>query len=73
MNLPLFFFLIILAVILAQSNHGFLALVLGGLAIAWLVIAPWLEHQISAHAHLPRSSPSARRGPMAKKKRSGRG
>ena len=48
MNLTLVLFGIVLAVILAHANHAALGLLVGAVALAGLVIVPWIENAISA-------------------------
>ena len=63
MNLWLVLFGVVLAVILAQANHGVLAMIIGGGALACLVVVPWIEHAITADRIRPRPPPRSSRRP----------
>ena len=63
MSLWLVLFGVVLAVILAQANHGALAMIIGGVALACLVVVPWIEHAITADRIRPRPSPRSSRRP----------
>ena len=56
MNFALLLFVGVLAFLLAHSNHPALGMLIGGLAIAWMVVAPFLENSISSF-HYPRRRP----------------
>ncbi|MEI6559298.1 MAG: hypothetical protein WCO00_12910 [Rhodospirillaceae bacterium] len=55
---PLFFGVV--ALLLARSNHPALGLLIGGLVIAWMVAAPFLENSISSY-RIRRPGPPPRR------------
>ena len=62
MHLWLVLFGVVLAVILAGANHAGLAVVVGGVALACLVVVPWIEHAISADRIRRRPGPPRRPG-----------
>ena len=62
MNLMIPLIFGVLALLLAQSNHPAIGMVIGGLVIAWMVVVPFIENAISSYHH-PRRRPGPPRRP----------